>query len=110
MISIKAAMQHAANVLGVPVEDLKRGPLGSRSMSRVRARHAAMWTCQQLTNASYPELRRAFGMQNHTSVLHGCRRAEGFLTDAEKRQLRMVVESETPCVETCPTCGARRAA
>ena len=78
-------------------------------MSRVRARHAAMWACRELTDASYPELGRRFGM-NHTSVLHGCQRAEEFLTDAEKRRLRMVEGGAEPCVETCPTCGARRAA
>lgn len=52
-----------------------------------RTRHLAhhrqlgMWLCRRLLGRSYPEIGRAFGDRDHTTVMHGVARVE--------KQLRM---------------------
>ncbi len=43
------------------------------------ARHAAMYLARELTLKSFPEIGRAFGGRDHTTVLHGVRRIEAKL-------------------------------
>ena len=45
-----------------------------RSRSIARPRQVAMALSKELTNHSLPEIGRAFGGRDHTTVLHGCRK------------------------------------
>ena len=61
-----------AAVFGVTTVTLRSG---QRDRLSVRARWAAMWLAQQLTDVSAIETGRALGQRDHTTVLHGRRRA-----------------------------------
>ncbi len=43
----------------------------NRSGQISRARHIAMYLARDLTEASYPQIGRAFGMRSHTTAMHG---------------------------------------
>lgn len=45
-----------------------------RAAGVTRARMVAMYLCRRLTGASYPEIARAFGGLDHTTVINGCKR------------------------------------
>ncbi len=51
--------------------------LASQQRSRVYAqpRHVAMWLCVRLTGQSLPKIAQVFGGRDHTSVMHGRRKA-----------------------------------
>ena len=52
------------------VSDLKSK---NRSRSIARPRQLAMALAKELTNRSLPEIGKAFGDRDHTTVLHACR-------------------------------------
>jgi chromosomal replication initiator protein len=58
---------------------LKLGDLKARSNSKSIAmpRQVAMYLCKSLTQASLPEIGRAFGGKHHSTVLHSIRKVEG---------------------------------
>jgi chromosomal replication initiator protein len=58
--------------------DIKQGQLKEKSNTRhiVRPRQVAMYLIKELTNASLPEIGRAFGGKHHTTVMHSIRRIE----------------------------------
>ena len=41
-----------------------------------RPRQLAMYLCRELTNRSLPQIGRAFGGRDHTTVMHACRTIE----------------------------------
>ncbi|OBW92882.1 chromosomal replication initiation protein [Gallibacterium genomosp. 3] len=55
----------------IKVSDLKSK---SKARSFVRPRQMAMALSKELTNHSLPEIGRAFGDRDHTTVLHACRK------------------------------------
>ena len=55
----------------IKVADLKSK---SKARSFVRPRQMAMALAKELTNHSLPEIGRAFGDRDHTTVLHACRK------------------------------------
>ncbi len=58
-----------------------------RSRSVARPRQVAMALSKELTSHSLPEIGKAFGGRDHTTVLHGCRKiAELRESDAEIRE------------------------
>ncbi|MDQ3719678.1 MAG: chromosomal replication initiator protein DnaA [Actinomycetota bacterium] len=62
----------AAQVGTSPQELLSR----TRRPTVVWARHLAMYLARELTDASLPDIGRAFGARSHTTVLHAVRRVE----------------------------------
>jgi chromosomal replication initiator protein len=58
-----------------------------RFKNLVAARFAAMYVARHVTGASYPELGRAFGGRDHTSVMHAVRKVEALCAgDARFRE------------------------
>jgi chromosomal replication initiator protein len=49
----------------------------------VLARHEAFWRCRNETFFSLPQIGRAFGGFDHTTVLNGCRQHEKRMKEAE---------------------------
>lgn len=47
-----------------------------RNAVLVWARQEAMWECRRQTTASFPQIARALGKQDHTCVIHGARQHE----------------------------------
>jgi chromosomal replication initiator protein len=58
--------------------DIKQSQLKEKSNTRqiVHPRQVAMYLVKELTNASLPEIGRAFGGKHHTTVMHSLRRIE----------------------------------
>jgi hypothetical protein len=49
---------------------------GGRTKQLADLRHVAMWVCRAALGASYPEIGKALGGMDHTSVIHGVQRVE----------------------------------
>ena len=73
----------------------------SRQRAICQARHAGMWCARQLTTASLPDIGRAFGMFDHTSVLYAVRMFEQRSTPEVREDL---------LVEVCKRTGIPRKA
>lgn len=67
MAAIKAAV---AEEWGCSVLDLESP---RRAQDCARPRQAAMYLCRRLTTRTTPEIGRAFGDRDHTTVLHACK-------------------------------------
>ena len=50
-----------------------------RGKAVVRPRHAAMWICRYVTLHSLPEIGRAFGDRDHTTVINAIARTEALM-------------------------------
>jgi chromosomal replication initiator protein len=74
-----------------------KGPSRQRAISQ--ARHAGMWCARQLTDASFPDIGRAFGNLDHTSVLYGVKMFEQRSTPEVREDLLN---------EVCKRTGIRR--
>ena len=61
--------------------DVRLGELKSkrRNQSVVLPRQVAMYLCRHLTGKSLPEIGKAFGGKDHTTVIHACRAVEARL-------------------------------
>ena len=73
-------------------EHFKLDPLEIRGVRRQRSilypRQVAMFLCRRLTEASLPEIGRAFGGRDHTTVLHAVEKIEREIAqDAHKKHL-----------------------
>ena len=58
---------------------------GSRRRPLVDARQIAMYVTRNMTDLSYPEIGRAFGNRDHTTVIHAVRKIERHMT--ERREI-----------------------
>lgn len=94
---VDSVIDAASRVYRVPADKIT-----SRSRSRpiIDARQAAMYVARHTTALSYPELGRAFGDRDHTTVLHAVTKIErlmGERDDVRKRVLsvRALVDSRT---------------
>jgi len=74
--SICAIQTIVADRFGLTVLDLL-----SRRVARsvARPRQVAMWVCRHETLASLPEIGRAFGGRDHTTVMHAIQRIDGLM-------------------------------
>lgn len=62
-----------AEVLGVSRLDLESS---RRPKCIVTPRHLTWFMCKEFSNRSYPEIGRAFGGKDHTTVMHGVKQIE----------------------------------
>ena len=60
-----------------------------RSINIARPRQIAMFLCKNLTSFSYPEIGKAFGGKDHTTVLHGVKKIES-LIDGDQRLKKQI--------------------
>lgn len=74
-ISIENIIKTTADYYKLRVVDLLSA---KRSRSITRPRQIAMALAKELTNHSLPEIGRAFGGKDHTTVLHACRKIAEF--------------------------------
>jgi chromosomal replication initiator protein len=82
-VDVRAIQQNVEEYYGISHSDL----IGAqRSQNISNARHIAMYLARTLTNISLPEIGKAFGGKDHTSVLYACRNTEKkYAGDPEKR-------------------------
>jgi len=72
-VSIEAIIRAVAAKFNVPPSQIK---LKSNRRDVARPRQIAMYLTKELTQASLPEIGRAFGGKHHTTVLHSIHRIE----------------------------------
>lgn len=70
LVTIENIQKVVAEYYRIKVADLKSK---NRSRSVARPRQLAMALSKELTNRSLPEIGKAFGDRDHTTVLHACR-------------------------------------
>lgn len=82
--SMRDIIDFAATMFEVTREEI----VSPRHEARLtRARHIAMYACRVLTPRSFPEIGRAFGGRDHSTVRSACLKIEASLDDPETRQL-----------------------
>ncbi|PZP40688.1 MAG: chromosomal replication initiator protein DnaA [Pseudomonas fluorescens] len=69
VITIDDIQQKVATQFNIRVADM-HSPRRAREVARPR--QVAMYLSKQLTNRSYPDIGRAFGGRDHTTVIHAC--------------------------------------
>ncbi len=79
-ISIEEIQKQVAQHFGLRLSDILAA---RRARAVARPRQLAMYLAKQLTTASLPDIGRAFGGRDHTTIAHGVRTVENLLlTDA----------------------------
>ena len=66
-----------------------------RSINIARPRQIAMFLCKDLTSYSYPEIGRAFGGKDHTTVIHAVKKIESMLEIDPKLKKQIFELKET---------------
>ena len=69
VITAALILEVAAENFGFTVAELRSK---SRSRPLVNARQIAMYVCREQTDLSYPQIAKAFGKSDHTTVIHAC--------------------------------------
>ncbi|CAK0745102.1 Chromosomal replication initiator protein DnaA [Gammaproteobacteria bacterium] len=72
-VNIDEIQRVVAEYFGIRLRDLSQA---SRAQSVARPRQIAMTLARQLTSSSLPEIGKAFGGRDHTTVLHATRKVE----------------------------------
>jgi chromosomal replication initiator protein len=82
-ITPQVVLDATAKVFGLAVEDIVGK---ARTRDLVDARHIAMYVCRQLTNPplSYPQIAKAFGGRDHTTVMNAVQRIERDMKERRK--------------------------
>jgi chromosomal replication initiator protein len=73
MVSLRSIGLATARYFDLTLDDLKGA---SRERPVVAARCVAMWLARRLSGKSLQQIGKYFGGRDHSTVLHGCRRAE----------------------------------
>lgn len=92
--SISTIKAEVARTFGVGVHELENA---RRARAVARPRQVAMYLAREMTPRSLPEIGRAFGGRDHSTVLHAVRRVEALM--AREPELKATVErllKETP--------------
>jgi hypothetical protein len=101
-LTCRFIFEHVAAFYRVAMVDLASQRRDARI---VRPRHVGMYLCRYLTTRSYPEIGRAAGDRDHTSVLHAVRRIEeqrqtSEALVAEITELSRRIEAGAPVIVT----------
>jgi len=78
MVDIKQIQKAVCDFYKIKLTDIKSK---GRSKKITIPRHIAMYLCREYTNTSLPEIGRAFGGRDHTTVMHSVGKIKG---DVEK--------------------------
>ena len=84
-------MSAVSDYYGVTPEDLKSS---RRNREITVPRQVAMYLCRQKLGLSYPELGRAFGGKDHSTVIHAIKKIKKLLV-SDKDVQRLVTQLET---------------
>ena len=77
-ITVQGILEATAELRDFTIEQLTGG---SRRRPLVDARQIAMYVTRNMTDLSYPEIGRAFGNRDHTTVIHAVRKIENQMTE-----------------------------
>ena len=77
-VSIDDIKQQVSSYFNLKLSDMSSS---CRSINIARPRQIAMFLCKSLTTFSYPEIGKAFGGKDHTTVMHAVKKIEKLLID-----------------------------
>ena len=77
-VTVKGILEATAELFSFSVDQITGG---SRRRPLVDARQIAMYVTRNMTDLSYPEIGRAFGNRDHTTVIHAVRKIEHHMTE-----------------------------
>ena len=80
-VTVKSILATTAELFSFSVEQITGG---SRRRPLVDARQIAMYVTRNTTDLSYPEIGRAFGNRDHTTVIHAVRKIEHHMTERKE--------------------------
>ena len=75
-ISVESIQKKVSSYYNLLLSDMSSS---RRSINIARPRQIAMFLCKELTSYSYPEIGRAFGGKDHTTVIHAVKKIESML-------------------------------
>jgi hypothetical protein len=107
----------ASNITSIQLAVCRKFGLKPRDMQTARRdriiarpRQVAMYLCRELTRKSLPQIGRAFGNRDHTTVMHACRQVEklraedpvfdGCVRDVERAVQALNPQHQTPDIQT----------
>ena len=80
-ISIDIIQKKVSSYYNLSLSDMTSS---RRSINIARPRQIAMFLCKGLTSYSYPEIGKAFGGKDHTTVLHAVKKIQSMLESDQK--------------------------
>ena len=81
-ITAERILDATSRLFGMSIEELLSS---SRTRPLVNARQIAMYVCREVTDLSFPQIAKAFGKSDHTTVIHAVQKIEKLM--GEKRQV-----------------------
>ena len=85
-ISIDCIKKKVSSYYNLSLSDMTSS---RRSINIARPRQIAMFLCKGLTSYSYPEIGKAFGGKDHTTVLHAVKKIESMLESDHKLKIHI---------------------
>ena len=80
-ISIDSIQMQVTSYFNLQLLNMKSS---RRSINIARPRQIAMFLCKDLTTFSYPEIGKAFGGKDHSTVIHAVKKIELLLNDDQR--------------------------
>ena len=80
-VTVKMILKATSEVFDFTLDQITSG---SRRRPLVDARQIAMYVTRNMTDLSYPEIGRAFGNRDHTTVIHAVRKIEHHMTERKE--------------------------
>ena len=80
-VTVKSILKATSEVFDFTLDQITSG---SRRRPLVDARQIAMYVTRNMTDLSYPEIGRAFGNRDHTTVIHAVRKIEHHMTERKE--------------------------
>ena len=80
-VTVRTILKATSEVFDFTLEQITGG---SRRRPLVDARQIAMYVTRNMTDLSYPEIGRAFGNRDHTTVIHAVRKIEHHMTERKE--------------------------
>jgi chromosomal replication initiator protein len=94
VITAERILDATSTMFGMPVDELLSS---SRTRPLVNARQIAMYVCREVTDLSFPQIAKAFGKSDHTTVIHAVQKIEKLM--GEKRQVYDQVNELTQLIK-----------
>ena len=82
VITAERILDATSTLFGLSIDELLSA---SRTRPLVNARQIAMYVCREVTDLSFPQIAKAFGKSDHTTVIHAVQKIEKLM--GEKRQV-----------------------
>jgi chromosomal replication initiator protein len=82
VITAERILDATSTMFGLSIDELLSS---SRTRPLVNARQIAMYVCREVTDLSFPQIAKAFGKSDHTTVIHAVQKIEKLM--GEKRQV-----------------------